>query len=135
MSERIRADRLDHENTNRVLEADQLLPKETVCEPNASIIDVAVSPEVTFPPAHPSNRLITPLNSNWRVVDDPLQWILQRKKGNPRKRNSGWIDRSFCATREVLLRCIREYCGDVDQKAFAQLKALPDHHADVEQPK
>ena len=71
------------------------------------------------PPAHPSNRVIAQLNANWRVVDDPLQWILQRKQGNPRKKNSGWQDRSFCTSREGLLRCIREYCGEVD--AFASL--------------
>ena len=41
-------------------------------------------------PAHPSDRLVAQLNSTWRVVDDPLQWILQRKKGNPRDKNSGW---------------------------------------------
>ena len=35
-------------------------------------------------PAHPSSRLLAHLNENWRVVDDPLQWILQRRKGNPR---------------------------------------------------
>ena len=33
-------------------------------------------------PAHPSNRLVAQLNANWRVVDDPLQWILQQRKGN-----------------------------------------------------
>jgi hypothetical protein len=41
---------------------------------------------VSSPPAHPSNRLIAQLNTNWRVIHDPLQWVLQRKKGNPRKR-------------------------------------------------
>jgi hypothetical protein len=87
------------------------------------------------PPAHPLNRLIAQINQNWRVVDDPLQWILQRRKGNLRKKNSGWRDRSFCTTREVLLRCVREYCGVVDQNALVDLQALPDHHADVEQPK
>jgi hypothetical protein len=103
MSERVRARwsplRLDHENTNQVLEAHDLLRKEGVCEQSASIIDVIAPLEVPSPPAHPSNRLITQLNSNWRVLDDPLQWILQRRKGNPRKRNSRWIDRSFCTTR------------------------------------
>jgi hypothetical protein len=49
-------------------------------------------------------------------VDDPLQWILQRRKGNPRKKNSGWQDRSFCTTREVLLRCVREYCGSLTSR-------------------
>jgi hypothetical protein len=129
MSERIRAHQspssLDHEDTNGVLEANDLLLKDGVCVPSASIIKVTIATQVSFPPAHPSNRLITQLNSNWRVVDDPLQWILQRRKGNPRKRNSGWIDRSFCTTREGLVRCIREYCGEVDQNAFAELRHSP----------
>ena len=56
-------------------------------------------------PAHPSNRLIAQLNASWRVIDDPLQWILQRRKGNPRKKNPGWRSRSFCTTRGALLRC------------------------------
>lgn len=80
-------------------------------------------------PAHPSNRLVVPLNAVWRVVDDPLQWILQRKKGNPRSKNSGWENRSFCTSREGLLRCIRERGGEVEQAAFAKLSLLPQHHA------
>jgi hypothetical protein len=84
--------------------------------------------QLPSPSAHPSNRLIAQLNRNWRVVDDPLQWILQRRKGNPRKRNSGWQDRSFCTTREGLLRCVRETCGEVDDKALAHLRALPEFH-------
>src|SRR5215470_18109775 len=138
MSERIRANQspgIDCENTNQLLEGNDALLKEGVCEPCASIADVIAPTEVPSPPAHPSNWLIARLNSNWRVVDDPLQWILQRRKGNPRKRNSGWVDRSFCTTREGLLRCVREYCGEVDQSALAKLQALPDHHADAEQPK
>jgi hypothetical protein len=83
-----------------------------------------------YRPAHPSNRLVAQLNETWRVIDDPLQWILQRKKGNPRKKNSGWRDRSFCRTRDALLRCVREYCGEVDPSALATLKALSDWHPD-----
>ena len=78
-------------------------------------------------PAHPSNRLVAQLNATWRVVDDPLQWRLQRKKGNPRTKNSGWRDRSFCTTREGLLRCVREYCGNVEPTALAKVTALPEH--------
>jgi hypothetical protein len=85
--------------------------------------------DLPSPPAHPSNRLIAQLNTNWRIVDDPLQWILQRRKGNPRKKNSGWQDRSFCTTRDGLLRCVREYCGEVDQTAIALISAQPAHHA------
>jgi hypothetical protein len=100
------------------------------------IAPVAAAPhKLPSPPAHPLNRFIAQLNKNWRVVDDPLQWILQRRKGNPRKKNSGWQDRSFCTTREVLLRCVREYCGEVDEKALADLKVLPEYHTDAEQPK
>ena len=79
-------------------------------------------------PAHPSNLLVAQLNETWRVMEHPLQWRLQRKKGNPRTNNSGWRDRSFCATREGLLRCVREYCGNVEPAAFAELLALPEHH-------
>jgi len=81
-------------------------------------------------PAHPSNGLIAELNELWRVVDDPLQWILQRKKGNPRKKSSGWQGRSFCRTREALLRCVLEYCGEVDLPALEKLNELPDWHLD-----
>jgi len=73
---------------------------------------------------------VTQLNANWKVVDDPLQWILQRKKGKPRKGNSGWYGRSFCTTREGLLRCIRDYCGEVEPHALAAVLALPDRHSD-----
>ena len=89
----------------------------------------ATSQHAPSPPAHPSNRVITGLNVTWRVVDDALQWILQRRKGNPRKKNSGWQDRSFCRTREGLLRSVRELCGEVDPKAMAPLNALPEFHS------
>jgi hypothetical protein len=83
-------------------------------------------------PPHPLGSLEAQLNGNWRVMDDPLQWILQRKKGSPRKKNSGWRNRSFCRTRERLLRCVREHCGEVDNDARAQLQALADYHPDWE---
>ena len=81
--------------------------------------------------AHPSIPLIAQLNHNWRVVDDPLQWILQRRKGKTRNKSSGWQGRSFCRTRESLLRCIREYCGEVDPNELAKLGALPDYQSDT----
>ena len=80
--------------------------------------------------AHPSLHVIAQLNEKWRVVDGSLQWILQHKKGNPRKKSSGWRGRSFCRTREALLRCVHEYCSDVDPAALAKLKGLPDWHRD-----
>ena len=79
-------------------------------------------------PAHPSRRLVAQLDETWRVIADPLQWRLQRKKGNPRSKNSGWRDRSFCTTREGLLRCVREYCANVEPAALDKLATLPEHH-------
>jgi len=101
-----------------------------VCEPSGAPCPIARRKGLVLSPAHPSNRLIAQLNRNWRVVDDPLQWILQRRKGKPRKKNSGWQNRSFCTTREALLRCVRETCGEVDTEALAQLLALPNLHHD-----
>jgi hypothetical protein len=81
-------------------------------------------------PAHPSNQLVAQLNESWRVVDDPLQWILQRRKGNPRSKAAGWRGRSYCGMREALVRCVREYCGEVDVDALAKLNKLPVWHLD-----
>ena len=81
-------------------------------------------------PAHPSNRLVAQLNATWRVVDDPLQWRLQRKKGNPRKRNSGWRDRSFCTTRDgtapLRARVLRRRRASCTRKAHRPPRALRD---------
>jgi hypothetical protein len=104
--------------------------KERVREQSASPARCLEAPSDIPRPAHPSNRLVAQLNERWRVVDDPLQWILQRKKGNPRKKNSGWRDRSFCRTRDALLRCVREHCGEIDDNSLAKLKSLPDWHSD-----
>ena len=57
------------------------------------------------------------LNNGWRVVNDPLQWVLQRQQGGR------WHNRSYCCTRAALLRCIREYCGDADLSVALQLPA------------
>ena len=78
--------------------------------------------------AHRDNGVIAQLNARWRVVDHELQWILQRRKGNPRPKNSGWSGRSFCTTQDALLHCVFNHCGDVDPNEFAKLVALPWHH-------
>ena len=51
------------------------------------------------------------------------------EEGKSQKKNSGWRNRSFCTIRDELLRCVRQYCGDVEPAALAQLAALPDYHA------
>jgi hypothetical protein len=105
-----------------------------VREPQLVPCEVHLPQDPTSAPAHPPKTLVAQLNGKWRVIDDPLQWILQEKKGNPRKKNSGWRGRHFCRTREALLRCARG-CGEIDSDALAQLQALPDYHLDWEQPK
>jgi hypothetical protein len=64
------------------------------------------------------------------VVYDPLQWVLQRKDAEAGEKSSGWKNRSYCVTREGLLCCIREYCGEVDAAALAIIQALPEWHPD-----
>jgi hypothetical protein len=89
-------------------------PNKGVRQPSIVRCVVPGPDEVGKHPAHPSNRLVAQLNESWRVIDDPLQWRLQRKKGNSREKNSGWVDRSFCTTREGLLRRVREYCNEAN---------------------
>ena len=67
------------------------------------------------------------LNEGWRVSEDSLQWMLQRRCSKPGQK-ARWTGRSFCRTREALLRCVRDYCGIVDAKALKRLEALPDFH-------
>lgn len=68
------------------------------------------------------------LNENWRVVDcmDRIQWILQRRGSPGKSRRNDWRGRSYCRSKEFLVRCTREYCGPIDQAAAATLDALPD---------
>lgn len=74
------------------------------------------------------SEVIAVLNDRWRVVDDPLQWILEVRKGRSRSRATGWTGRRFHCQRTALIRSIRELCGEVDPAALAVLDALPQRH-------
>lgn len=77
-----------------------------------------------------SARPVTiPLNATWRVNEDNLQWLLERKVSEPRKRASGWAAVSFVRTRDGLLLCIGEKCGPLSSEILAVIKALPESHA------
>lgn len=70
---------------------------------------------------------VVQLNPDWRVVEcrDRIQWILQGR-GSPKKpRRNDWRARSYCRSREGLLRCTREYVGPLDPTIAAVLEALP----------
>ena len=79
------------------------------------------------------NVEIVRLNDKWRIVDDPLQWILQRRAGN-RTRSDGsedpraWRGSAYCTTRRALLSNIRERAGDVDPAAVAFIETWPERH-------
>ena len=62
------------------------------------------------------------LNIGWRVVEERLQWIIQRRGRRE------WKSRRFCTTRSVLIRDVRELCGKVSAEALEVLEALPDRH-------
>lgn len=101
-----------------------------VREPRDAALSSRAPDETSSLLAHPSDRLLIQLNPDWRVVDDDLQYILQHTKGTPRSKATGWVGRSFCRSRSVLVRSIRKNCGVIDEGAFAQVEALPEWHMD-----
>ena len=66
------------------------------------------------------------LNDSWRVADDPPQWTLEQRTGNPSAKGSGWRARKFIRNRGHLLRRIGELCGKVDPDAIETIKSWPD---------
>ena len=69
------------------------------------------------------------LNDKWWIDDDPLQWILKRRK------SKSWRGRSFCRTRKALIRCIDEYVklepGEdpgLIEAAVARVRTWPEMH-------
>jgi len=73
--------------------------------------------------------VVVRLNKDWRVIccKDDLQWILQRRKGE-RRGGARFDARSYCRTREALIRVCREHAGEIDPVALAILEALPAIH-------
>lgn len=70
---------------------------------------------------------VAQLNPDWRVVAcrDRVQWILQRRGSPEKPRRDDWRGRSYCRTRDALIRCTREY-APIDQAAVAILASLPE---------
>jgi hypothetical protein len=82
-------------------------------------------PDASFASSSPDPKFPIQLNAEWSVLFDRLQWILCHwSGGQPRYR-------SFCCTRDGLLRCIREECiADIDPAALIRVRALPEWHED-----
>jgi hypothetical protein len=68
------------------------------------------------------------LNASWRVVQcrDGMQWILQHRGSPEKARADDWRSRSYCRTKEALIRCAREYAGEIEPEACTALAALPE---------
>lgn len=75
------------------------------------------------------------LNDRWRVIDDPLQGIVQYRRDKHGSRDEGgkdiaWEGKRFFRTHTALIRDIGELCGSVDPRALAVIEATPDRHVD-----
>ena len=66
------------------------------------------------------------LNANWRVADDPPQWVLEKRVREPQPgKTSGWQARKYIRDTDHLLRRISEMCGAVDSKAIEIIRSWP----------
>ncbi len=65
------------------------------------------------------------LNDSWRVTDDPPQWVIEQRIGNPSAKSSGWRARKFIRATDHLLTRIAEICGAVDPAAIATIQSWP----------
>jgi hypothetical protein len=73
------------------------------------------------------SNVVAFLNGKWRVIEcrDRIQWILQSR--DSLKATVGvWRGRSYCRTKEALLRVCATHAGKIDPTAAAILAALPD---------
>jgi hypothetical protein len=73
------------------------------------------------------------LNQRYRVIRcrDGIQWILQcrvRPDRPERVTRDDWRGRSYCRTREALVRCC-SLVGEIDLLAAAALRTLPERMA------
>ena len=90
----------------------------TATLPETSVVDAAA-----LAPA--PSRLVLELNDRWRLTEDDLQWVLQRKAAGGR-----WICSRFCRSRAGLQRCVSELCGhEADPAVPAQIADWPEFHS------
>jgi len=68
--------------------------------------------------------VVATLNGRWRIIvcKNSIQWILQTRRGGP----DSWRGRSYCCTREALVRCARQHAAQLGGDALAILLRLPE---------
>jgi len=66
------------------------------------------------------------LNELWRVTAcrDGIQWMLQKAEKSPH--GATWRSRTFCRTRDALIRVCGEHAGEISPAAMRILEALPE---------
>jgi hypothetical protein len=88
------------------------------------------APEVTSrnESAQGYSRLVAVLNGKWRVIEcrDGIRWILQARDTLNALSTTVWRGRSYCRTKEALLRICAAQACTIDPTAAAILAALPD---------
>lgn len=68
------------------------------------------------------------LNERWRVQSDGIQWILQRRKGEPTDKSTGWKAEKFHRFRDPLIESIEDLCGEIHPNSRDTLNQLPARH-------
>ena len=73
------------------------------------------------------SNLVAVLNRKWRIVQcrDGIQWILQ-SRDSLTALTGIWRSRSYCRTKEALLRVSAAHAGEIAPTAAAVLARLPD---------
>ena len=68
------------------------------------------------------------LNDRWRVIAcrHGVQWMLQHRNREETVAGDVWRGRSYCRTKEALIRCCDEHAGQIDPAARLTLVALPE---------
>ncbi|MGE0735304.1 MAG: hypothetical protein AB7P50_11180 [Alphaproteobacteria bacterium] len=79
-------------------------------------------------PGDKGGFVLSELSARWRIVNEPLQWVLQVRKGRCRARATGWRAIRFHVERTALIASVQRFCGDVRPEAMAVLAALPELH-------
>lgn len=79
--------------------------------------------------------VVAAFGDKYRVVDDPLQWVLQARHGSRTRPGPDgpvtveqWRDVAFCRTRKGIMDSVREKHREHEPDAMRALLALPERH-------
>jgi hypothetical protein len=71
------------------------------------------------------NKVDAHLNERWRVMEYGTQWVLEQRAGKRHHGTARSDDRSYCRTREALIRCSRASAGDIEAAASIKVHLDP----------